>query len=387
MTAEDKLKEAFIAGGREAIDADPELRALLAASPEFQRTLAALEDVDAALPDLAPIRMPAPLLDRVLALSEPKPSVWAWLHARDYALGALAFALILLPWTALFLLQQNRHEEFQVLEMHDSIVTLDMAAIEERALPKAAGASEVQVVSVEPQVSISLERTLPKYKQTLASAFAKKEWPNVNPSALVNAFAYTRAKEDVELQVEIGPSPWSSDTRLVRVYVSAAIEAREAALTVSFNEERVMSYRRIAEPGTPGQGSDTLAAGGQFTALFEIVPLQRICAVLREDSVYANLRYVDGIGERRTLQKEGLDKTRAFDAMSNDYRFAAAAAWFALEAKGGVKSDGLVTRLQRVMATASRALGTEAREERVAFVSLVRAASDQAQKVIRNDHQ
>ena len=51
MTAEERLREAFIEGGREAIENDPELRALLAASPEFQRTLAALEDVDAALPD------------------------------------------------------------------------------------------------------------------------------------------------------------------------------------------------------------------------------------------------------------------------------------------------------------------------------------------------
>lgn len=379
----ERLREAFIAGGREAIDADPELRALLDASPEFQKTMAALDEIDQALPALEPTRMPPQLLDRILAADAPLPwwkAIFRFTHARDYALGVAAALLLVMPWAAMWLLSQQSRVEFQVLELQPSIVRLDMAAIEERSLPKLADATVVHTVADAPQVAVALEPRQTKYKERLASSFASKQWPSVNVAALVNSFQYAAATQDVELKVEIGPTPWSSETRLVRVYVStpAGATAKDAALQISFNDERVMSYQRIAEPGAGGATTSTI--DGQFTALFEVVPLQRIGATLREDSVYASLRFVDEKGERRMLHAEGVDRGVGFDAMPIDYRFAASAAWFALETKGGPKISGLATRLQRLMAVASRALGSEEKKDRVALVSMARAASDQAHK-------
>ena len=103
--------------------------------------------------------------------------------------------------------------------------------------------------------------------------------------------------------------------------------------------------------------------------------------MLRDDSVAASLRYIDAKGERRVVQREGIDRSVGFDQMSIDYRFAAAAAWFANELKGGPQAPGLATRLQRLMATASRALGgDEHKKERVTLVAMARAASDQAHR-------
>ncbi|MCC6810830.1 MAG: DUF3520 domain-containing protein [Deltaproteobacteria bacterium] len=382
MNELERLRAAFVDGGKEAIERDPELSALLAASPEFQRVLAMMDEVDRGLADLDAVRMPPALLDRVLEVSVKPRGFWAWLQVRDYALGVAAVLLMLLPWATIWMLSHNRGVEMQVLELQPSIVRLDMQAIEERSLPRTPNGGALATVADAPQVALALEPATPRYIEKIAGGFSGKRWPNVNASALLNAFPYAAAEKDIELRVEVGETPWSRETRLVRIYVTAAKDAvaREAALTVSFNEERVMAYRRIAESGTGGGTSDTLPAGGQFTALFEIVPLQRIGATLREDSVYASMRFVDPKGERRVLQGEGVDRNKSFEAMSIDYRFAAAAAWFALEAKGGPKSDGLAHRLQRMMNVATRALGSEHRAERLALVALARAASDQAHK-------
>jgi hypothetical protein len=381
MSSTDRLKEAFIEGGREAIESDPELRALLDASPDFQRTLAAMEEIDRALPTLEPTRMPPQLLDRLLEIDTPRSGFVWWLrswHARDYVLGVAAALLIVLPWSALWMLTGNKRTEFRVIELQPSTVRLDSAAIEERMLPKTQDGERVHNVTDEPEATITIEPPPPnQYKARLADQLAQKKWPNINPSALVNAFPYASGAA-VELRVEVGPTPWSAQTRLVRVYVSTppGVSAKEPTLSIHFNDQRVMSYRRIAEVGAAGATTSTLE--GRFTALFEVAPLQPIGATLREESVYARLRYLDAQGERRVLQADGVERAKSFEAMPEDFRFAAAAAWLAIETKGGMRAPGLSSRLEQVMAAASRALGKEHRSERLTLIQLARAASDRA---------
>ncbi len=242
---------------------------------------------------------------------------------------------------------------------------------------------------------------------------------------LVNYFQYNDPQPAGEVPFAIGiegaACPWASDHRLVRIAIvgreanaleakragsggaTAATIANDVCVQLQFFPALVESYRLIGYDGPPlsSQKSDgslprgvSFSAGETVTALYELVPAKPASPAATDArppksqrtpaydptavhpmrlSLIVRLRYQKPRSEEYGFaQVPWTDSGRAFDAASNDFRFASAVAAFGMVLRGSPYCGSIT--FETVARIADTARGEDPFGQRAEFVDLVGVA-------------
>ena len=239
----------------------------------------------------------------------------------------------------------------------------------------------------------------------------------VQLDGLVNAFPYdylaplADEASPVAADVEVAAAPWAPEHKLVRVGLKARdfgddvstsrVVADQVGVRVEFNPLRVASYRLL---GYEGQSEatdaerdaatvgDTLFAGQEVTALYEVVPLPPV-ALPQIGEAAVTVRPLDPVDDVlvvvhvRARSTDALepgdwsfsleDGEHGFDTASEDFRFAASVAGFGLVLKDSPERGAI--QLEDVRRWADEARQFDPDGKRSAFVDLI----DRADVLIR----
>jgi hypothetical protein len=121
----------------------------------------------------------------------------------------------------------------------------------------------------------------------------------------------------------------SAEQAMLALGLGRSTAAKEVAVRVAFNRERVSSYRLLGhdEPGAPGRRG--MAVGKSVTTLYEVVPRPGAPGEL----LSVEVTYQSPEGKRGTLTRALVDDGAALPREA-DFRLAVATAWFALALRG-----------------------------------------------------
>jgi hypothetical protein len=374
----DRLMTAYFEHGEDAVKADPELAALLASDPELQATFDALSDVDRCVGSLPELMMPAQLEREILRRASERGLFhrlfgWIALPSPERALVLAALLLVFMPpFMVWLLIEQRSSGNAEVLDLVSSSVTFDLPlAMALQGRENESDAGDLIDTTESPSTLIVPRARHPRALEDTQAALLNPKVAlrdAVHVQSLLNAFSSPMPKEKAKLEVEVGEAPWRRETLLVRVFVAAGAPITETQVTLAFNPGRVKSFRRLADAGMPREGaqSGAMAKGDAFTAMYEIVATPSIGP--DEPLCVGTLRYKHE-GETLSLRQEGL----ANASPSRDFRFAAAVAYFALEARGelGQQGKGIY---DRIASLALRAI--DSREDRKALLSMIASAAN-----------
>ncbi len=207
----------------------------------------------------------------------------------------------------------------------------------------------------------------------------------VHVAELINAFNYSwpeaAAGEPVAFLLDDTAAPWSPTHRLVRVGLKSvgatgAVVAREARVQVDFSPTVVRAWRLIgfeqagAAIGTPTETGATLRGGETVTALYEIVPHERVVADANTPLLSVRLRYeTEGVGAPREIARQWQGTMATFAQGSADLRFLAGVAAYGMALQGSLQQPRL--DVATMAEWAASGVGTD--PVRREFVELMRA--------------
>ncbi len=375
----ERLERVYVEGGAEAVEADPELRALLSQRPELQKRLAGWEGLDLELAALPPQAMPVAVEERiaeaVATMERPRTArrerrrAWRWALTTVVATAAAA-AVVLVA-----------HPRAQL----DPPPALRVAALPTRAAPSFVSTARL------PSAGLPLVVGAGSYSR-VQEALSQGVLPRpelVRIDELVNAFGYDDAQpqggEPFAVTIEAAPCPWRAGHALVRVGIRGADGgaeplAEDASAEVRFDSSRVRAYRLLgrAEGGAPGAGRGVrLGRGHAVTSLWELELAPGESQWLAGSLVEVEVRFVEaGSGERRAVQARLADRAKDLEQASRDLRFSAAVALFGISLGGD--PDGGVQPSRDLLSDAVRlartSLAAEPRPERLEFIRLAEEA-------------
>lgn len=241
---------------------------------------------------------------------------------------------------------------------------------------------------------------------------------------LVNYFHYSYpapergAKAPFAAALEVASAPWAPQHRLVRIGLKArelpagerdSIVARGVSVQVEFNPAQVQSYRLLGYEGTaPGDGNPNpsdagavdVESGRTITAFYEVVPAagyrraesgQRTAdsgdgkgtetgnpasaasSLAPQDLLTVRIRYQAlEDGKPGLLEFPLVDNGAAFAGASNDFKFAASVAEFALVLRDSPYKSGAT--LPDALLWAEKSAGPTPDANRREFISMVKRA-------------
>lgn len=205
---------------------------------------------------------------------------------------------------------------------------------------------------------------------------------SLKTEGLINAFQYDEPAVApgavFGVSIEVGQCPWQPEHRLARIAVKARPGVGNAAedvhTEVAFLPATVKSYRLLGydrdTSGSNGQG-EIVAAGQAVTVLYEMIPASSATGAAQ--LLTLRLRYRPGSGQGEQLvQFIGRDLKSNSSLESNDFRFAAAVAEFAMVLRGSPQR-GQAT-VQSAIALAEAGRGADRSGQRKAFIELARHA-------------
>jgi hypothetical protein len=194
---------------------------------------------------------------------------------------------------------------------------------------------------------------------------------------LINHFSYTYAEpaptELAAIELDAASCPWRDGHKLARIGINARNADAARVVEVRFNGSAVESYRLLGYEGA-ASGSDATArernARTTVTAFYEIVLLPSASAAgvapkaqLLEARLRRSANSSEALAER-TLRGDVVQ----FEQASEDFRFAAAIAEFAILLRDSPYKGS--ADFGKVIAWADGAKGTD--QERANFVQLIR---------------
>ncbi len=348
----ERIEQLYLERGEDAVAADPECQAALAADPQLRAEWQRVLTVDAALAALPSREMPESVARHVLAEARLPARLPFFRRRRDWGntfSHSLAFAsalmlIALLPLT-ISLLTASHRAELTVLELGK----FQGAHI---LLPWQGGGGFAHT-ETDPSSRLSFHVG---DAQPVLTAIAAGHHPVIrDPLALYNAFSYASAGAgEVAATSELAECPWNSAHRLLRVQVEAHRAFAHLSVRVDFSADKVARYRLIGSetPIPMIAASESAANGARVVALYELE--MNAGAFSLGDMV------VDGDA---SLRVPLASEAKSFSEASNDFRFTAAVALFVLEERG--------TKAESTAAT----LATNAaanRPERLAFAGQLR---------------
>ncbi len=215
MSARERLLTVYGEGGREAVERDPELRALLAADVELQRALELADDVEAQLSALPRIDLPEALAARIVRRTSRRPVARLVLPLVAASLVAAALVTWLRP-TVVPPARDSRSVRFDL-----------RASLQTVAEPPVGGKSGPSYTTVReaPRSTLPLGLGSAGF-ELVRHALAAGHLPrpeDVRVAEMINGLAYDAAPTDEALAMSIdsAPCPWSPGHRLVRVGLRA----------------------------------------------------------------------------------------------------------------------------------------------------------------------
>jgi hypothetical protein len=245
----------------------------------------------------------------------------------------------------------------------------------------------------------ALEFPVASYK-TVRAALQDGKFPppkSVRTEQIINQFTYAYAAPaddgaPISASVEIATCPWDVNHRLARIALRAAdgpagaVVARGVTASVKFDPQGATAWRLIgyetglAYAGLPIPPAD-LTAGTCVTAFYEIVPTSNDPRGLAGKTLFTlavgyqaspvPAKRADAV---RTFPVVAIDAGNGFDRASEDFRFASAAAAFAMILRDS-PHKGTAT-YPDVMRWATAGKGADPTGERAAFIELARQARD-----------
>ncbi|HEY8666168.1 MAG TPA: von Willebrand factor type A domain-containing protein [Tepidisphaeraceae bacterium] len=213
---------------------------------------------------------------------------------------------------------------------------------------------------------------------------------------MVNAFDYHYAPPapgtPFAANIEIGPCPWNEGHQLARIGLQARdvatstpqTIARDVKVQVSFNQDRVKSYRLIGyesaapapapatRPAGATQGA-TIEAGRAVTALYDVIPARSTSAPGSRPILTVKLQYVlPAATQTSTLEFANTNELADPTAPSEDFRFAAAVAGFGMLLEDSPHKAAAT--YDTLFALAEAAKGNDKTGQRAEFITLLRRA-------------
>ncbi len=287
--------------------------------------------------------------------------------------------------------------------------TAELGGIQNRAgtapIPHAKAAGAIQVVgfvrvSEQPLTTLPIAGSKRSEIREVRSSLEKGTLPpadSVRVQDWINAFApgegVSGTSHPEGATLEVGPCPWATDHRLVRIVIRTKSDGRTGISMASqvrgraeFNPSQVHAYSLVqtarAEADADLGRSLESSGGSTSTILYEIVPVSgsavggelKYQQVSSKELLSLKLEYLPGAksGKVRLVEFALKDPGTRLDQCSPDFRFTAAVAGFALNVAGKAGAAGLAPILQ----LARESIGSNSTLDRVQFARLVEKASE-----------